>query len=260
MFPIPATSRWSTSAYAELACLVGARAGCATIASSSSGSSSTSGPSRRVTSPVPSSSTGPFQSTPSCFAPRRTSHGRPTRFAPRGSSRQRPVMRRWLRSTAPPSKRSSRFFPTASTDSKPATVEALRDSLHRCARVRGLDVDALTDERLQPRRRPSQRIPFGHGSRVAFVECELAPRRGSLNIAALVADARVSADTLRKWEQRYGVLRPQRTAGGQRRYCRARRRARRVATRAGSPRGSGSARPRDSSAPARGGDAGDVTR
>jgi hypothetical protein len=30
--------------------------------------------------------------------------------------------------------------------------------------VRGLDADALTDERLQPRRCPSQRIPFGHGS------------------------------------------------------------------------------------------------
>src|SRR5262249_36607357 len=28
----------------------------------------------------------------------------------------------------------------------------------------------------------------------------------------------VSPDTIRKWEQRYGVLRPDRTAGGQRRY------------------------------------------
>jgi methanogenic corrinoid protein MtbC1 len=39
-----------------------------------------------------------------------------------------------------------------------------------------------------------------------------------LNIAALARRTGVAADTLRKWEQRYGVLRPLRTAGGQRRY------------------------------------------
>jgi methanogenic corrinoid protein MtbC1 len=39
-----------------------------------------------------------------------------------------------------------------------------------------------------------------------------------LNIAALAARTGVSPDTLRKWEHRYGVLRPVRTAGGQRRY------------------------------------------
>ena len=39
-----------------------------------------------------------------------------------------------------------------------------------------------------------------------------------LNIAALSRRTGVAADTLRKWEQRYGVLRPERTAGGQRRY------------------------------------------
>lgn len=39
-----------------------------------------------------------------------------------------------------------------------------------------------------------------------------------LNIAALSRRTGVAADTLRKWEQRYGVLRPQRTPGGQRRY------------------------------------------
>lgn len=41
---------------------------------------------------------------------------------------------------------------------------------------------------------------------------------GRLNIAALARRTGVGADTLRKWEQRYGILRPQRTAGGQRRY------------------------------------------
>lgn len=40
----------------------------------------------------------------------------------------------------------------------------------------------------------------------------------SLNIAALTQRTGVPADTIRKWEQRYGVLNPERTAGGQRRY------------------------------------------
>jgi methanogenic corrinoid protein MtbC1 len=39
-----------------------------------------------------------------------------------------------------------------------------------------------------------------------------------LNIAALSRRTGVAPDTLRKWEQRYGVLQPIRTAGGQRRY------------------------------------------
>jgi methanogenic corrinoid protein MtbC1 len=40
----------------------------------------------------------------------------------------------------------------------------------------------------------------------------------SLNIAALTRRTGVPQDTIRKWEQRYGVLKPERTAGGQRRY------------------------------------------
>jgi len=39
-----------------------------------------------------------------------------------------------------------------------------------------------------------------------------------LNIAAVSFRTGIGADTLRKWERRYGVLRPRRTAGGQRRY------------------------------------------
>ena len=39
-----------------------------------------------------------------------------------------------------------------------------------------------------------------------------------MNIAALSRRTGVAADTLRKWEQRYAVLRPMRTRGGQRRY------------------------------------------
>jgi methanogenic corrinoid protein MtbC1 len=40
----------------------------------------------------------------------------------------------------------------------------------------------------------------------------------SLNIAALTQRTGVPSDTIRKWEQRYSVLHPKRTAGGQRRY------------------------------------------
>jgi MerR family transcriptional regulator, light-induced transcriptional regulator len=39
-----------------------------------------------------------------------------------------------------------------------------------------------------------------------------------LNIAALARRTGVAPDTLRKWEQRYRILQPTRTAGGQRRY------------------------------------------
>lgn len=39
-----------------------------------------------------------------------------------------------------------------------------------------------------------------------------------LNIAALARRTGVAPDTLRKWEQRYGILKPTRTTGGQRRY------------------------------------------
>ncbi|MFL5953138.1 MAG: MerR family transcriptional regulator [Gaiellaceae bacterium] len=40
----------------------------------------------------------------------------------------------------------------------------------------------------------------------------------TLNIAALTQRTGVPSDTIRKWEQRYGVLSPTRTSGGQRRY------------------------------------------
>jgi methanogenic corrinoid protein MtbC1 len=39
-----------------------------------------------------------------------------------------------------------------------------------------------------------------------------------LNIAAVARRTGIGADTLRKWERRYGVLHPSRTTGGQRRY------------------------------------------
>ena len=53
----------------------------------------------------------------------------------------------------------------------------------------------------------------------AYLEARPAQHSGSgLNIAAVAQRTGIGADTLRKWERRYGVLRPSRTAGGQRRY------------------------------------------
>lgn len=72
-----------------------------------------------------------------------------------------------------------------------------------------------------------QDIAFGHGResgnngarRSLSIFCLSFWRMPSgLNIAALSRRTGVAPDTLRKWEQRYGILRPTRTDGGQRRY------------------------------------------
>ena len=54
----------------------------------------------------------------------------------------------------------------------------------------------------------------------AYLEARPAPQHlgSGLNIAAVARRTGIGADTLRKWERRYGVLRPSRTSGGQRRY------------------------------------------
>ncbi len=101
---------------------------------------------------------------------------------------------------------------------QPPTVEPLRDPLHGRARVRRLDLDALADQRLQSRRCPPQRISLGHVLEGSDRFCPSSDVPSNLNIAVLSRRTGVPADTLRKWEQRYGVLQPDRTAGGQRRY------------------------------------------
>ena len=67
-----------------------------------------------------------------------------------------------------------------------------------------------------------ERIALGHAASVACVmllsRMSAPDTARGLNIAALAKRTGVAPDTLRKWEQRYGVLRPRRTAGGQRRY------------------------------------------
>ena len=102
-----------------------------------------------------------------------------------------------------------------------SSVDPLGDALGPRTRMRRFGGDPLADEHLQPARRQVERIPLGHvsqrsvrgHSRVQSVL--LIP---SLNIAALTHRTGVPSDTIRKWEQRYGVLHPERTAGGQRRY------------------------------------------
>ena len=104
----------------------------ATAATTSNSAASTSWPSPR-TEPSSSASTGPFQSTPSSRRRGARATAAPTLARPRGSTRQRPVIRRWLRTTTPPSNRSRRFLPTASTDS--STRPSIRDATPvTCAR------------------------------------------------------------------------------------------------------------------------------
>jgi methanogenic corrinoid protein MtbC1 len=93
---------------------------------------------------------------------------------------------------------------------EPFPVQPLRDPFRSGARVRRLDLYALTHERLQTRRRTPERVSLRHFVHNTSMQ--------GMNIAALARRTGVPPDTLRKWEQRYGVLRPQRTSGGQRRY------------------------------------------
>jgi MerR family transcriptional regulator, light-induced transcriptional regulator len=78
-------------------------------------------------------------------------------------------------------------------DSKPRTWDA-----HEVATLEDLAATVIAYLERTPERPP-------HGAE-------------GLNIAAVAQRTGIGADTLRKWERRYGVLRPNRTTGGQRRY------------------------------------------
>jgi DNA-binding transcriptional MerR regulator/methylmalonyl-CoA mutase cobalamin-binding subunit len=96
-------------------------------------------------------------------------------------------------------------------------VEPLRQLLRRSAGVRRLHLDPLSRQNLQPPRGAVQRIAFGHSRSVVGHDPARSMSAG-LNIAALAQRTGIPPDTLRKWEQRYRILQPDRTAGGQRRY------------------------------------------
>ena len=102
-----------------------------------------------------------------------------------------------------------------------AAVDPLGHALGLRARMRRLDLEPLADEHLQAPRRPVERVALGHvshGNVIGHTVVQELSWLHSLNIAALTQRTGVPPDTIRKWEQRYGVLRPDRTAGGQRRY------------------------------------------
>jgi MerR family transcriptional regulator, light-induced transcriptional regulator len=98
---------------------------------------------------------------------------------------------------------------------EPASVELLDDPFRRGPRVRRLHFDTLAGEHLEPGRSSVKRVAFGHAPMMQCGACVVTP---GLNIAALAQRTGVAPDTLRKWEQRYGILQPERTSGGQRRY------------------------------------------
>jgi MerR family transcriptional regulator, light-induced transcriptional regulator len=100
---------------------------------------------------------------------------------------------------------------------KRSAVETLCEPLRGGAWMRRLHLDLLSRQNLQPPCRAVQRIAFGHSRSVVGHDPARSMSAG-LNIAALAQRTGIPPDTLRKWEQRYRILQPDRTAGGQRRY------------------------------------------
>jgi MerR family transcriptional regulator, light-induced transcriptional regulator len=98
-----------------------------------------------------------------------------------------------------------------------SAVKALDEPLRGSTWMRRLDLDLLSRQYLQPPRRAVQGIAFGHSRSVVGHDPARSMSAG-LNIAALAQRTGIPPDTLRKWEQRYRILQPDRTAGGQRRY------------------------------------------
>ena len=120
----------------------------------------------------------------------------------------------------PPSKRRTRFLPCACTDSsvRPSIRSATRSAWARgCGDSAAIRWPTSTCRRRAARwsESPSGTFPKLAGRGLFVQKLSLNP---NLNIAALTQRTGVPSDTIRKWEQRYGVLHPERTAGGQRRY------------------------------------------
>ena len=192
MFPMPATSDWSSSVSPSVRAWSARRRA---ARASRRGRAARRGCRARgaASARVWSSSTGPPQSTPSSSSPRRTSHGRPRCATRRAGARvQRPLMRRCERSTTPPSKRSTRFLPTASTDSsrRPSSCSATRvacargcgDSTSSCSPTSGWSRAAarwsvspsgtrVGEEPLRPQLEPGDR-PVGARAEALLPELE----------------------------------------------------------------------------------------
>ena len=169
MFPIPATTRWSTS--------TSPRSERGRPAARARRRPPTS---RLVGEQVGAEPTGDarveleHRPVPLRRLPPRCAEDEPRLTAPGRSSvrrtRQRPVMRRWLRTVTSPSKRSSRFLPTASTDSstRPSIARATSSAARagpatrpRRARRRGAGAARLRDGVDRPRARPAGECRHG---------------------------------------------------------------------------------------------------
>lgn len=111
-------------------------------------------------------------------------------------------------------------------DVEPAAVDPGGDTEHRGPQMRTLGRQTLPDEWTDMLRRALESIASGMAPGVLRrlpppSVTKLSRVRkviNNLNIAALAKRTGIAPDTLRKWEQRYGILRPTRTEGGQRRY------------------------------------------
>ena len=88
---------------------------------------------------------------------------------------------------------------------------------HEIRLLRDLAASVLTEIELRAAQRAREDVRRGQLA-TPDADGRRPPAQAGLNIAALARRTGIAPDTLRKWEQRYGVLRPKRTAGGQRRY------------------------------------------
>jgi len=70
---------------------------------------------------------------------------------------------------------------------EPPAFEPRRKLLDRCARMRGLDLDPLADEHLQPPRGASERVTFGHPCQASAVQAYRKLRSASAGAAAASA-------------------------------------------------------------------------
>ena len=97
---------------------------------------------------------------------RSTSHGRPARASPRGPQLPAAAHPQVAAQDEPALELEQQVLPDRLDALEPAAVEPGREPQRLGARVRRLDLEPLTDERLQPRRRSVEAVSLGHAGRV----------------------------------------------------------------------------------------------
>ena len=201
LLPIPGDEPLVEDRVADVAPLVARDEGWRASRSRSGSAARMSGPSRGIERAC-SSSTGPFHCRASTREPRRTSHGRPgetVQLSLPGHERPAAVHPQMAVQDEPPSKRSSRFFPTASTESRRRPSSRSASRFDSSARVRRLDLDALADERLEPARRAVKCVALRHRvTRIGGVDRRAAAaggRRPSVGLGRAARHGALSAAT-----------------------------------------------------------------